>query len=807
MNPFKRYVRWLHTGWPAGQVEKLPEVDELGNTAVPGVKVVGDLTGIPLLKFSADSGAKAVQRFCDESDFQSARGADGVHDVAIIGAGVSGSAAAMEAKKQGLDFAWFEAGQTFTTVKNFPKGKPIFTYPTDMTPAGDLQFHHEVKEALVADLDAQLDAAGVAPTEMRIERVERKGGVLLLHPQKGEPVKALRVVIGIGRSGNFRKLGVPGEERTHKVFNRLHDPAEFEGKDVMVVGGGDSAMEAAIALAATGASVTLSYRKPEFGRPKPENVAKLQELAADPKADVNLEVPSSERQVTALTQEMLAIRPRPRGTVRLAMASSLQEITDDAVTLKFKSGETEVVPNDVVFPMIGREPPLEFFRRSGIPIVGEWNWKAWRTLILFMGFCLFIYHWKSYSGLFKGWTVEWGPLSIAADPHLWFGQKPSDKSSLWYTLQTSMGGRSFYYTLIYSSAIAWFGFRRIKRRKTPYVRLQTYTLMAMQWLPLFLLPEIILPFMGRNGLFQPGQGLGVIADQLFPMYGTDPGERAYWRAYGLILAWPLMVYNWFTSQPIWGWLVLGGVQTFVIIPLIVRRWGKGAYCGWLCSCGALAETLGDAHRHKMPHGPKWNRLNLIGQAVLWVAVALLAIRIWGWVDPSSWAAKSFDRLVQPSFATTGWTAAFSYKYLVDVTLAGFLGVGFYFHYSGRVWCRFACPLAALMHIYARFTKFRIFPEKKKCISCNVCTSVCHQGIDIMSFANKGLPMEDPECVRCSACVQSCPTGVLKFGRYGKTQDEIIYDSVPASLVQMAELLGDKNSPTRERILGIGGRQG
>jgi len=147
----KRYIRWLHTGWPAGKVEKLPEVDELGNTAVPGVKVVGDLTGIPLLKFSADSGARAVQRFAEEASFEKGRGTDGVFDLAIVGAGVSGAAAAVEAKKLGLDFAWFEATQTFNTVKNFPRGKPIFTYPTEMTPAGDLQFHHEVKEPLVPE--------------------------------------------------------------------------------------------------------------------------------------------------------------------------------------------------------------------------------------------------------------------------------------------------------------------------------------------------------------------------------------------------------------------------------------------------------------------------------------------------------------------------------------------------------------------------------------------------------------------------------------------------------------------------------
>src|SRR3989442_14162363 len=78
-----------------------------------------------------------------------------------------------------------------------------------------------------------------------------------------------------------------------------------------------------------------------------------------------------------------------------------------------------------------------------------------------------------------------------------------------------------------------------------------------------------------------------------------------------------------------------------------------------------------------------------------------------------------------------------------------------------------------MHVYARFSKYRIFPDKKKCISCNVCTSVCHQGIDVMNFANKGLPMQDPQCVRCSACVQMCPTGVLSFGQVDSRGGQVI----------------------------------
>jgi len=777
-----RYTRWLHTGWPAGTVEKLPQVNEDGTTNVPGVYIAGDLTGIPLLKFSADTGARAIQHMCADPSFQKGRKskADGVHDVAIVGGGVAGSAAALEAKKQGLDFVLFEAAQTFSTIKNFPKGKPIFTYPTDMVPAGDLQFHHEVKEPLVDDLDEQLTAQGIEPIITRIERVQRKGGLLICHHGKARgqdeapSTTALRALVAIGRSGNFRKLGVPGEGK-EKVFNRLHDPKEFTGEHVLIVGGGDSAMEAAIATTLCGAHGTLSYRKPEFSRPKPENIEKLNLLAADPMAQVGVVHPTSERQTTAVMPQMLP-DGRPKGSLRLALGTTIKRIDDDHVVLKGKDGE-ESIPNSVVFPMIGREPPLDFFRRSGIRIRGEWSKGMILGLVAFFSFCLWIYHWKSYY-----WfpTEGLNPANWIAGIRDSFGDAAKDQTTFIYTLLKSASGPSFYYTLLYSSAIGVFGWRRIQRRKTPYVKVQTLTLLMFQWLPLFILPEIILPMMGRSGLFTDGAFLKGFADLFFESYDGGVGvERAYWRAYGFILAWPLMVYNWFTDEPMVGWLVLGSIQTFVIIPLIIRRWGKGAFCGWICSCGALAETLGDTHRHKMPHGPKWNRLNMIGQAVLALAFIMLGLRIWGWVSPESWAAANFNELLQGKSPLT-------YKWTVDIALAGFLGVGFYFHFSGRIWCRFACPLAALMHIYARFTKFRIFADKKKCISCNVCTSVCHMGIDIMNFANKGLPMEDPECVRCSACVQSCPTGVLQFGRYGNN-GEIIYDKIPASLVRMAEL--------------------
>ncbi len=783
----KQYTKWLHTRWPAGHVEKLPLCHEDGSTNVAGLYIVGDITGIPLLKFSSHTGARAVQTIVADPSFQK-RDVSALHDgkpvrdLVIIGAGVSGMAAALEAKKQGLTFEILEATEPFSTVVNFPKGKPIYTYPTDMTPAGDLQFSDKsnIKEGLVAELRAQTVEQGINPVIARAQAVMRRGNLLEVIVPKGEGLWAHRVIVGVGRSGSFRKLGVAAET-LDKVYNRLHDPKDFCDQDVLVVGGGDSALETAIAIASCGGRVTVAYRKPEFSRPKPGNIEKLQRLAADPTAEVAVEEPVSER-VTTSSGSFLRGARKP-GSVGLMMGSKLKAIREREVIITDSQGVDRTIGNEAVFAMIGREPPLDFFRRSGVQIRGEWRRRTWVGFVLFFTFCVFLYHWKSDSGLpihCLGWCPHAIPDFFNAVGGT-FAQAANRPTHFLYTLKTSASEPGFYYTLAYCICVVVFGIGRIKRRRTPYVKAQTLTLMAIQCLPLFILPELLLPWAGRNGLFVDGGSLGWLADQFFERYDATGMERAYWRAYGFVLAWPLFVWNIFTDQPLGGWLVVGFLQTFVLIPLLIWRWGKGAYCGWICSCGALAETLGDAHRHKMPHGPIYNRLNMVGQVVLLFAFVLLGLRILGWVWPGTWFGALYEALARG-------IPVLNYKWLVDLMLAGVIGVSCYFWFSGRVWCRFACPLAALMHIYARFSRFRILADKKKCISCNVCTSVCHQGIDIMNFANKGLPMEDPQCVRCSACVQSCPTGVLTFGRIDRQSGVILHiDRLPASPVQMAEV--------------------
>ena len=192
----------------------------------------------------------------------------------------------------------------------------------------------------------------------------------------------------------------------------------------------------------------------------------------------------------------------------------------------------------------------------------------------------------------------------------------------------------------------------------------------------------------------------------------------------------------------------------------------------------------------MPHGPGWNRLNLAGRGILAVAALLLLARIAGWILPDG---NAIDRAFHPVFQEP-------YKWIVDVFLAGVIGYGLYFWFSGRVWCRFFCPLAALMHVYARFSRFAIVPDKKKCISCNACTSVCHQGIDVMSFANRESP-----CATRNACAAprastpappGCSRSARSTGRAGRSRSI-------GSRPRRSRCGGAVNLPARETLRFLG----
>ena len=267
-NPVARYLRWLHLQWPAGTVERLPEVQADGSTGVAGLYVVGDLTGVPLLKFSSDSGARAVQTIVADPAFKNRPAEDGTLDLVIVGAGVAGMAAALEARRHGLRFEVLEASEPFSTIVNFPKGKPIFTYPRDMTPAGELQFSERssVKEGLVEEL--RETTASVTPRLVRVERVARDGGRPECPPRRG------RGAAGAPRDRGDRPLGqLPQAGRAGGGQGQgLEPPARPEGllrPNVLVVGGGDSALEAAIALGTAAPTSRSPTASPSSADPSP----------------------------------------------------------------------------------------------------------------------------------------------------------------------------------------------------------------------------------------------------------------------------------------------------------------------------------------------------------------------------------------------------------------------------------------------------------------------------------------------------------------------------------------------------------
>ena len=167
----KRYANWLHLQWPAGKIERLPVVGDLGKTSMPGVSIVGDLSGVPLLKMAIDTGVKAVSSLQAHQDPER-------YDVAILGGGVAGIAAAIACQEKGLRFTVIEAADLFNTIANFPKGKPIYTYPSEMKPEGNFQVSGSNREELLAELREQAEAAAISHTQDYATHIERRDGQL-----------------------------------------------------------------------------------------------------------------------------------------------------------------------------------------------------------------------------------------------------------------------------------------------------------------------------------------------------------------------------------------------------------------------------------------------------------------------------------------------------------------------------------------------------------------------------------------------------------------------------------------------------
>ena len=310
----------------------LPVLSPTFESNVPGVYIAGELGGMGLIRNALIQGQKAI-----ESIAKANRRAPGKRlDVLIVGAGPAGMAAALAAKAMNLTYRCVDQESLGGCVYKYPRGKLVMTAPVELPLEGKMFFRQTSKEHLLGVWTEIMQKHQLRiQCNERVENIEQDGDGFIVRTSKAA-YRASSVLLAIGRRGTPRKLSVPGEELP-KVVYQLIDPDQYIGQSVLVVGGGDSALEAAASIAeAHGTQVTLSYRGDAFGRAKPKNRQRVAQ-AAD------------------------------RGNLKLMLSSSVSQIHPDLVILK--QGDTQhEIPNVAVIVSAGGVLPNEFLNKIGIRV-------------------------------------------------------------------------------------------------------------------------------------------------------------------------------------------------------------------------------------------------------------------------------------------------------------------------------------------------------------------------------------------------------------------------------------------------------
>ena len=312
----------------------LPEVDGRFESSRPGVHVVGELGGMGLIRNAVEQGKQCAGFIADALSGR-ARSGDAV-DVAIVGAGPAGLATALVLRERGLSYRLLEQGQSGGAMAAYPRQKVVMTEPLALPGGFKLKSRLVGKAELLGFFQKASGKGGLQIEErVKVNGLQGENGNFVLQTDRG-PVAARKVVLATGRRGSPRKLGVPGDQLA-KVTYSLTDADQYEGARVLVVGGGDAAVEAAISLAEQGGcEVALSYRQPELSRCRPPNRARAEELAES-------------------------------GQLTLLLPSEVQRVTEDVVELK-KGSETVRLPNEYIIACLGGELPLEFLNGIGVKL-------------------------------------------------------------------------------------------------------------------------------------------------------------------------------------------------------------------------------------------------------------------------------------------------------------------------------------------------------------------------------------------------------------------------------------------------------
>jgi thioredoxin reductase/NAD-dependent dihydropyrimidine dehydrogenase PreA subunit len=311
----------------------IPELNDTFETNVPGIYVAGELGGMGLIKNAVTQGREAVENIVKSLNKE----VEADYDLIVVGAGPAGISATLAAKKFNLKVLTLEQNTLGGTVYTFPRNKIVMTSPMTLPLYGKVKFIETTKTELLNLWKTVLTKNKITILEnTKVEGIVSEHGVFRLETSNGGRYCTRTILLAIGRRGTPRRLNVPGED-TEKVSYQLTDDHEIKGKDIFIVGGGDSAIEAALSLVRLN-KVTISYRGEKFSR---------------------LKVKNNESINTAIQN----------GQIDVLFNTNVVSIEKESIQYKnSKTAETKKTGNDLVFVFAGGELPTKFLQRTGINI-------------------------------------------------------------------------------------------------------------------------------------------------------------------------------------------------------------------------------------------------------------------------------------------------------------------------------------------------------------------------------------------------------------------------------------------------------